>query len=268
MCQESSLQIRNTPDRCSKIYSTNYRRVINLTLKSDHQIMSVQLSTPIHTCPYVRLDGTVTQVEFYVLDGDRPSVIGSGIGIPQTNAFYIVRGWMRGSSRFFNLLSSTLQWNETYIKMGDKVIKSPRLVNFMGDLRADQSRVHNYSSYANPIQPWEINCSNVRDRIRAETSLTYDSALLNYYKTGDDYIAWHGDREVRGLLQSVATVSLGATRRFYVRENSTKSTIKVHLNCGDLVIMTGNLQQTHKHIIPKQKGVRPRISITLRQLID
>lgn len=124
--------------------------------------------------------------------------------------------------------------------MYDKVIRSPRLVHFCGDVEADQSslhsehslqslsRFHTYSSYSQQIKKWHPQCEWIRDSINRELGIRYDSCLLNYYK------------EANGPLNSVATVSLGSTHRFYLQNNSTKEIIKVELNNMDLVISACN----------------------------
>lgn len=231
--------------------------------------MSVQLSSPVATVPYIRRDGVKRRTEIFYCNAPSPDKLGLGYETPsEGDFFYIVRGWYKNKTKLYDVLREEVDWSETYVKLYGKVHKSPRLVHFMGDVKPDQSRTHNYSSYAHPIKRWHPAVRWIRNSLKEELGIRYDSSLLNFYQSGTDYIAYHGDKEVTGSLQSVAAVSLGGTRRFYLKSNQDNSVIKTELHAGDLVIMTGDLQQTHKHSVPKQSGVNPRISITFRILMD
>lgn len=93
----------------------------------------------------------------------------------------------------------------------------------------------------------------VRQKIQEITGYEFSYANLNYYANGRDYISIHSDNELaEGDI--VASISLGATRRFvmyeYDKESNTrrKLTHQVKLNHGDLFIMdynSGNARYQH-----------------------
>lgn len=108
--------------------------------------------------------------------------------------------------------------------------------------------------------------------------------LVNWYANGEHYIGPHSDSESALFKHSpVLSLSIGATRRFIftaktssnsssakagpVREDSqlVVDRLELGLHDGDLVVMGGTTQQTHKHALPKMKKCKDkRISITLR----
>ncbi|GMF17111.1 unnamed protein product [Phytophthora lilii] len=99
--------------------------------------------------------------------------------------------------------------------------------------------------------------------------------LVNWYENGDHYIGPHADDERDMMACSpIVALSLGATRRFVFTKKTSKSApqddqavarLELQMEDGDLMIMGGTTQRTHKHAVPKMAKCRePRISITLR----
>lgn len=106
------------------------------------------------------------------------------------------------------------------------------------------------------------------------TKESYDYVLVHIYTTGEASIAWHNDSEA--LNSSIASVSLGATRKFRLKKiGRTKGwDVEFHLNDGDLIWMHGpdptinrlSCQQVYLHTVPVEKRVKdPRINLTFRQ---
>ena len=95
---------------------------------------------------------------------------------------------------------------------------------------------------------------------------TFNSCLANYYRDGSDSVAWHSDDEV-GVSPVIASVSLGAPRRFILRNNNTREKIEYSLGEGSLLVMGGDLQKHWQHRVPKtKKKVGPRLNLTFRQM--
>lgn len=75
----------------------------------------------------------------------------------------------------------------------------------------------------------------------------------------EDYIAAHSDDERLMKYHSpIFSLSWGGPRRFVVKpkpylNRPNDATLELLLRDGDLVIMGGSLQQTHKHEVPKWK---------------
>lgn len=107
------------------------------------------------------------------------------------------------------------------------------------------------------------------------TKEKYDYVLVHIYPTGNSAIMYHQDREA--MNSSIASVSLGATRKFRFRKIGRTSGYDYQylLNDGDLIVMhgpdpiTGRLscQEVYQHCVPIEKTVKkPRINLTFRQL--
>lgn len=98
----------------------------------------------------------------------------------------------------------------------------------------------------------------------------YNSVLVNLYRDGNDSVSWHADNEqVNGREPTIASVSLGATRRFDLRHKESGETVRVDLEDGSLLVMSGLSQHCWVHQIAKTKSkVGPRINLTFRQVIS
>lgn len=197
---------------------------------------------------------------------------------------YVVKGWLdteRCASvhALLTAVPGEMVWSQPIVKVYGSH-PTPRLIASA----ADGERTHSYSGITLQSQSWDgaekgsalYELRRIRRRICRERLyfLTDDesvgdelnSCLLNRYRDGKDYIAAHGDKELRGEHTTVATVSLGASRKFRFRSKSG-----IHSECvlesGDLCVMYGPAtQRLFTHEVPKQAGVGERISLTYRVL--
>ncbi|CAG8531983.1 11584_t:CDS:1 [Diversispora eburnea] len=110
----------------------------------------------------------------------------------------------------------------------------------------------------------------IKEKLEFILNTDFNFVLLNWYKNGSDYIGEHSDDE-RGLAPNgmIASVSLGASRKFVFRNKLNKKNVqKLISQNGSLMIMKGTTQKYWKHYIPKEKKITEgRISLTFRQLI-
>lgn len=112
----------------------------------------------------------------------------------------------------------------------------------------------------------------MKSMVPQDAKLSYlTTTLVNWYANGDHYIGPHADDERAIRKQSpVFTLSLGAARRFVFTPKKSPAgsnglRLELLLNDGDLLVMGGRTQQTHKHALPKMKRCQDkRISITMR----
>ena len=87
----------------------------------------------------------------------------------------------------------------------------------------------------------------------------------NHYRDGHDSVAFHGDRELRNLDDTlVAIVTLGAVRPFLIRPSGGGASIDLRPAGGDLIVMGGRTQRGFEHAVPKCRTAGPRVSITFR----
>jgi len=82
-------------------------------------------------------------------------------------------------------------------------------------------------------------------------------------------LGWHSDDESElGEHAAIASVSLGAERRFDLRHKGTKEKISLFLEHGSLLLMRGTTQEHWQHQAPKSlKVAGPRINLTFRKMV-
>jgi len=104
-----------------------------------------------------------------------------------------------------------------------------------------------------------------RSALEARYGEAFARLSLGYYRNGADSVAWHGDYVARQMRDAtVATISVGAPRPFWLRPKSGGPRISLSLGWGDLIVMGGSCQRTWEHAVPKQKRAAARIAIMFR----
>ncbi|MFZ0510672.1 MAG: alpha-ketoglutarate-dependent dioxygenase AlkB [Candidatus Nitrosopolaris sp.] len=100
------------------------------------------------------------------------------------------------------------------------------------------------------------------------TETKFNSCLLNLYHNGNEGIAWHSDDEKSLEKNStIASLSLGAERKFSFKHKQTKQTISLVLEHGSLLIMKDATQTNWLHSLPKSKKITgPRINLIFRTM--
>lgn len=109
---------------------------------------------------------------------------------------------------------------------------------------------------------------NILDRVNRITSSDFNAILLNRYRDGSDYIGAHSDEDRALGKAGVASVSLGETRTFRLRDKKTKKIVFDHqIKDGSICWMKGlDFQKKLTHEIPKEKGRNGiRVSLTFRK---
>lgn len=161
-------------------------------------------------------------------------------------------GWLRGSDELFGELHRTGRFSQRMVTMWDRTVPEPRLT----------------AGWSTEVEGDDVPAS-LRD-LAAALSRRYDIAFdriwVNLYRDGRDSVAWHGDRNRHTHANPlVATVSLGARRRFRLRPVGGRPALELRPGHGDLVVMGGACQHEWEHTVPKEAAATgPRMSITLR----
>ena len=94
--------------------------------------------------------------------------------------------------------------------------------------------------------------------------------MLNLYHNGNEGISWHSDDE-KSLKENstIASLSLGAERKFSFKHKLSKETISLVLEHGSLLIMKDATQTNWLHSLPKSKKITgPRINLTFRVYLE
>lgn len=115
--------------------------------------------------------------------------------------------------------------------------------------------------------PWGPLLSALKRRVEASVGQSFDSCFANYYRDGSDTIDWHAD-DAPWIGPWIASVTLGAARRFVMKHNETKAIVEFSLGHGDLLLMPPGTQLEWKHSVPRtKKPVGPRLNLTFRQTV-
>lgn len=160
-----------------------------------------------------------------------------------------------------------IHWRQDTITLFGKPVLTPRLSAWYGI----QGAVYTYSGLTLHPHPFTPTLLNIKQQIEQFAPHTqFNSVLLNFYRNGADSMGWHADDEPElGKNPIIASVNLGATRRFLLRRTNNKH-IKheIALHHGSLLIMQGTTQHHWQHAIPKTaKPTNARINLTFRYIL-
>ncbi len=172
------------------------------------------------------------------------------------------------SDALFNTLLTEIPWQQEYLRIAGKLRAVPRLQCWMGD----KASLYGYSGVRLTPCPWNKTVSDIHARIGELTGKKFNSVLINYYRNGQDSVAWHADDEAElGKAAVIASVSLGAERKFQLKHKHTNPPHKYQLQLrnGSLLLMGETLQQNWLHQLPKMQGLdQARINLTFRNIVS
>ena len=161
------------------------------------------------------------------------------------------------------LLRTRIDWQQEDIVIFGQTRRVPRLVAWHGD----PGTAYTYSGTAHEPLPWTPELQRIRHRVEELTAHRFNSVLLNLYRDGRDGMGWHADDEPElGREPVIASVSLGATRRFKLRHRRSRSAANtLDLAHGDLLLMAAPTQHHYVHAVPKTaRPVGARVNLTFR----
>ena len=184
----------------------------------------------------------------------------------------VARGWLAGHAPLMEQLVRDVRWRSEERTMYQRRVAVPRL--FAALRKGDGPEV----------------IEAMRRALDAHYQTAFERVTVALYRNGNDSVTWHGDYVARRMLPDtlVATVSVGAPRKFFLRRKSDplsgdalarrlanpsaapaapagrQRSISMSLGWGDLVVMGGSCQRTYEHAIPKVAQADPRIAIMFR----
>ena len=151
-------------------------------------------------------------------------------------------------------------WQQNDIRVFGQWHKEPRLTAWWGP-------AYRYASVVWPARPLDGDIARLTSHVTRMTKTTYDGVLVNGYRNGQDAMGWHRDNERHIDPSSIASLSLGASRTFKLRDRRTQQVIDINLEHGDLLVME-HLQDIHEHSVPRRMKVKePRINFTFRRWV-
>lgn len=164
----------------------------------------------------------------------------------------------------FESLMHSVSWESDRIQMFGKLITTSRKVAWFGDPKCS----YTYSGVQKFPQDWTSELLQIKQRLEQKTGYSFNSCLLNLYHAGHEGMGWHSDNEKE--LDSgapIASVSLGARRKFAFRHKQDKTTSSLFLENGSLLMMHPPIQEHWHHALLKtQIAIGPRINLTFRKI--
>lgn len=192
---------------------------------------------------------------------------GQSVGLPKHLLDYRPGLFEQQQSDYLlNRFINESPWQHRVQKLYDKQVITPRLTAWYGD-----PEVYDYASLTQ-TKPnrWTPDILMIKEKVEQLAGIKFNSVLLNYYRDGNDSVAWHSDREsVLGKNPIIASVSFGQVRSFDIRNKEDHQTkYSVRLEHGSYLLMKAGLQQYWEHRIAKSiKPMKPRVNLTFRVVI-
>jgi len=170
------------------------------------------------------------------------------------------------TSHYFDKLFNTIEWSHDELIIFGKHIQTKRKVAWYGN----EGIEYKYSNKTKKAIPWTSELIELKRNVERITRTSFNSCLLNLYHNGEEGMSWHSDSEKElGENPVIASLSLGAQRKFVFKHRITKQKVSLYLESGSLLLMKGKTQENWLHALPKTKKVnKPRINITFRRIVE
>jgi alkylated DNA repair dioxygenase AlkB len=160
-----------------------------------------------------------------------------------------------------NLLD-TIPWKQDEVMMFGKKIMTKRKVAWY----ADAGISYTYAGVKKSGLEWTKSLLEIKQKVESITGASYNACLLNLYHEGEEGMGWHRDNEKEIVAESsIASLSLGAVRKFAFKHAKTNERLDIELANGSLLDMKGPIQQNWYHSLPKTMRIKQlRINLTFR----
>ncbi len=168
------------------------------------------------------------------------------------------------ANQYYQQLMDGIAWRNDEAVMYGKKITTKRKVAWYGAKAFEYS----YSNTTKLALPWTNTLLELKTLVEQESEERFNSCLLNLYHNGSEGMAWHSDGE-KDLKKhgAIASVSLGAERKFAFKHKTTKEKVELYLEHGSLLIMKGTTQDHWMHRLPPTKKIdQPRVNLTFRTI--
>jgi alkylated DNA repair dioxygenase AlkB len=178
----------------------------------------------------------------------------------------LVRGFLATSHQaLLEALRGELPWVQELYFRGGAIVPAPRLTSFHGD----PGRSYVYSGIRYEPATWTASLLALRATLRSAAGHDFNTVLANLYRDGRDSLGFHSDDEPElGPMRddiAIASISLGAARRFVLKHKRDRRRLSYELGNGDLLVMRGRTQQRWLHALPKTtRPVGERLNLTFR----
>lgn len=166
------------------------------------------------------------------------------------------------ADRAFSDLLGGVDWRQEQATLFGRRMPLPRLTAWYGDCGYAYSGIHHVPA---PLTP---TLAVLMARMERLAERPFNSVLINLYRSGRDSMGWHSDDEATlGPEPEIASLSLGAVRRFQFRHRTADRRVSLDLPHGSCLIMRGRCQACWRHQLPKTtRAVGARINLTFRSV--
>ncbi|WP_343594980.1 alpha-ketoglutarate-dependent dioxygenase AlkB [Acinetobacter sp.] len=171
---------------------------------------------------------------------------------------------LQQANAYFDKLLHSVAWQHDEAIIYGKRIVTKRKVAWYGD----DSFSYTYSKTTKHALAWNPVLLELKEIVERCTGESFNSCLLNLYHDGDEGMAWHSDGE-SDLKRNgaIASLSLGAERRFAFKHKVTNEKVELFLAHGSLLVMKDTTQTYWLHRLPPSKKIiTARINLTFRQI--
>jgi alkylated DNA repair dioxygenase AlkB len=185
---------------------------------------------------------------------------GQSKGLPEHLLAY--RSDLIDSTKSDGLLSHLIvntPWKQTTQKLWNKDYLTPRLTCWYGETDKIPGTL-----------PWTPELQAIREMVEPLAGIKFNTVLLNYYRDGNDSVAWHSDKEtIMGSQPVIASVSFGEVRCFDIRNKADhRERYSIRLEHGSFLLMKAGLQEGWEHRVAKSvRSFNPRINLTFRLVV-
>jgi alkylated DNA repair dioxygenase AlkB len=169
------------------------------------------------------------------------------------------------ADNYFQQLMHGIDWKNDQAVIYGKTITTKRKIAWYGE----REFTYTYSKTTKKAKPWTPQLLTIKQSVENITNETFNACLLNLYHDGSEGMAWHSDAE-KDLKRNgaVASVSLGAQRKFSFKHKQDKELVSLVLSHGSLLVMKGTTQTHWLHRLPPTTKISsPRINLTFRTIV-
>jgi alkylated DNA repair dioxygenase AlkB len=170
------------------------------------------------------------------------------------------------ADHFYHQLLNTIDWKNDEARIFGKQYITKRKVAWYGDLGYSYA----YSNSTKVALPWTQDLLELKRVVEDLSGFTFNSCLLNLYHSGDEAMGWHSDDEKSlGKNSCIASLSLGAERKFSFKHKNSGQTISLDLAHGSLLLMKNETQTYWLHRLNKSTKIKqPRVNLTFRTFVS
>jgi alkylated DNA repair dioxygenase AlkB len=169
------------------------------------------------------------------------------------------------ANAYFEKLNSSIEWkNDEAFIFGKRIVTKRKVAWY-----AETAFEYTYSNITKKALPWTDELLALKTLAENKSNETFNSCLLNLYHSGDEGMAWHSDGE-KDLKKdgAIASISLGAERKFAFKHKKDQSVVSKILEHGSLLVMKGITQSHWLHRLPPTKTIdKARINLTFRTIV-